>query len=108
MILFYCTPFKQKCDAARPVCGQCDRGGRSEDCEYVIGQERSTVQILEDNISRLEARIQELQNPDVAQTMPVNLHQPYVVNGTGQAKPTVTPSNARGVQDPPRQLAEAL
>jgi len=68
-----------------------------------MGQERSTVQILEDNISRLEARIQELQNPDVAQTTTVNLHQPYVANGS---KPT--PSNARGLQDPPRHVAEAL
>ncbi|KIM36232.1 hypothetical protein M413DRAFT_449285 [Hebeloma cylindrosporum] len=103
-----CRRRKMKCDAARPVCTQCERGGRSEDCEYLVGQERSTVQILEDNISRLEARIQELQNPDVAQTMPVNLHQPYVANGSGQAKAAPTSSHARAVQDPPRHVAEAL
>ena len=90
------------------MCTQCERGGRSEDCEYVVGQERSTVQILEDNISRLEARIQELQNPDVAQTTTVNLHQPYVANGTREIKPMSASSNARSVQDPPRHVAEAL
>ncbi|KAF9483268.1 hypothetical protein BDN70DRAFT_873958 [Pholiota conissans] len=83
-----CRRRKMKCDGKRPICSQCDRAGRAEDCEYTTGQERSTVQILEENISRLEARIQELQNPDVASTS-VTLHQPYV-------------------QDPPRHIAEAL
>ncbi|KAF4612992.1 hypothetical protein D9613_010762 [Agrocybe pediades] len=79
-----------KCDGNRPICGQCDRAGRAEDCEYTTGSERSTVQILEENISRLEARIQELQNPGATDTQPaaVRLHQPYT--------------------DPPRHIAEAL
>jgi hypothetical protein len=89
------------------VCGQCDRAGRADDCEYLVGHERSTVQILEDNISRLEARIQELQNPDVSQSSSVNLHQPYIANG-GQTKPLGAPSNTRAVQDLPRHVTEAL
>ncbi|KAH9474359.1 hypothetical protein JR316_0012817 [Psilocybe cubensis] len=95
-----------KCDGKRPICSQCDRAGRAEDCEYTVGQERSTVQILEENISRLEARIQELQNPAPPASSAIELHQPYGVsssdfNGIG--------SNSRYLlQDLPAHLAEAL
>ncbi|KAF8184682.1 hypothetical protein BJ912DRAFT_974338 [Pholiota molesta] len=88
------------------ICTQCDRAGRAEDCEYTTGQERSTVQILEENISRLEARIQELQNPDVASTS-VTLHQPYGAELSSRRRAPA--SNATSaVQDPPRHIAEAL
>ncbi|KAF8965744.1 hypothetical protein BDZ97DRAFT_1658530 [Flammula alnicola] len=101
-----CRRRKMRCDGQRPICSQCDRAGRAEDCEYTSGQERSTVQILEENISRLEARIQELQNPEVASTS-VTLHQPYGANLP--PNPASTASNSRSaVQDPPRHIAEAL
>lgn len=51
-----------KCDGARPVCGQCERAGREEDCEYADGG-RTRTQMLQDTISELEARIEELENP---------------------------------------------
>jgi hypothetical protein len=44
----YLFDFSQRCDGKQPICGQCDRAGRAEDCEYTIGQERSKVQILEE------------------------------------------------------------
>ena len=105
----------QKCDGKRPVCTQCDRAGRAEDCEYTIGQERSTVQILEENISRLEARIQELQNPGASDTATaaVRLHQPYTVSASASA-PRVDETSysfaesPQIIQDPPRHIAEAL
>ncbi|KDR66507.1 hypothetical protein GALMADRAFT_80849 [Galerina marginata CBS 339.88] len=102
-----CRRRKMKCDGKHPVCTQCDRAGRAEDCEYMTGQERSTVQILEDNISRLEARIQELQNPDTSASA-VRLHQPY--NGAEpSAQQASTPPQSRSpVQDPPRHVAETL
>lgn len=89
------------------MCGQCDRAGRAEDCEYTTGQERSTVQILEENISRLEARIQELQNPDVSSSAPVQLHQPYGVSPS-EERVLRTIHLRSPTQDPPRQVAEAL
>ena len=96
----------QKCDGRHPVCTQCERAGRAEDCEYTAGHERSTVQILEDNISQLEARIQELQNPNVAPTS-VTLHQPYGAEPSSSS--SLNASNMRlAVQDPPVQIAEAL
>ncbi|KAF8997582.1 hypothetical protein BDQ17DRAFT_1248425 [Cyathus striatus] len=92
-----CRRRKMRCDGARPVCGQCEHAGRPDDCEYVSGQERSRTQILEENISRLEARIQELQNPNVG-VPGVSLHQPY-----GGPSPQL-PSSL----DPPAQLVEKL
>ncbi|KAF5328359.1 hypothetical protein D9619_013286 [Psilocybe cf. subviscida] len=86
---FSCRRRKMRCDGNHPVCGQCERAGRLEDCEYTSGHEKSTVQILEENITRLEARIRELQNPEL-NNAPVTLHQPYAV------------------QDPPRNIAEPL
>ncbi|PPQ73276.1 hypothetical protein CVT24_009931 [Panaeolus cyanescens] len=95
-----CRRRKMKCDGQHPICGQCDRAGRAEDCEYLVGQERSKVQILEDNISRLEARIQELQNP-VVSAAAVSLHPPYVPPGSNSG-----PRN--NLQEPPRHVAEKI
>ncbi|CAA7263447.1 unnamed protein product [Cyclocybe aegerita] len=114
-----CRRRKMKCDGQHPICGQCERAGRAEDCEYTAGSERSTVQILEDNISRLEARIQELQNPNSANAAAVRLHQPYMggappmVPGHSQGRglPVPAPSSSfqrPTVQDPPRNVAETL
>ena len=96
----------QRCDGTHPICGQCDRASRAEDCEYVNGQQPSKVQLLEETISRLEARIQEFQNQQGApsrehhtQQAPaaatMRLHQPYGVSDSSY-------------QDPPRQIAENL
>ncbi|KAA1475082.1 hypothetical protein DENSPDRAFT_841812 [Dentipellis sp. KUC8613] len=65
-----------KCDGVRPVCGPCSRANRPDDCEYTDGQGRTRTQILEENIAHLEARIQELENPDSAQA-PIMLHNPH-------------------------------
>jgi Fungal specific transcription factor domain len=66
------------------------------------------VQILQDNIDQLEARIQELQNPrapiskefqysQTSANMALRLHQPYDSLAPGST-----------IQDPPRQVAENL
>lgn len=92
------------------MCGQCERAGRVEDCEYTSGHEKSTVQILEENITRLEARIRELQNPELTNA-PVTLHQPYGASPrplTPQVQSASTPSRPTAVQDPPRNVAEPL
>ena len=71
-----CSRIFQRCDGARPVCTQCIRGGRLDDCEYTDTQGRTRTQILEENVARLQARIQELENPEEA-SAPVLLHDPY-------------------------------
>ncbi|KII84421.1 hypothetical protein PLICRDRAFT_78790, partial [Plicaturopsis crispa FD-325 SS-3] len=71
-----CTSCRCRCDGERPVCGQCRRADRGDDCEYTDGQGRSRTQMLQENISRLELRIQELENPaEPAQAFP--LLSPY-------------------------------
>lgn len=52
------------------------RSNRSFDCEYTDAQGRSRTQLLEENISRLESRIRELENPETG-TPNVVLHNPY-------------------------------
>jgi hypothetical protein len=66
----------QRCDGVRPTCGQCTRGNRLDDCEYTDGQGRSRTSMLEEDILRLQARIQELEHPEHT-TPAVALHHPY-------------------------------
>ncbi|KAG2141400.1 uncharacterized protein EDB93DRAFT_1252543 [Suillus bovinus] len=71
-----CRRRKVKCDGTRPTCSQCVRGNRPDDCEYTDGQGRSRTNMLEQEISRLQARIQELEHPENT-TPAVALHHPY-------------------------------
>jgi hypothetical protein len=66
----------QKCDGAKPICGPCLRHPKDDACEYSDGPGRSRTKALEDQVSRLEARLQELENPE-ASTPSVKLHDPY-------------------------------
>lgn len=47
------------------MCGQCIRTNREVDCEYTDGPGPSPTQMLEDQISRLESRIRELEHPEL-------------------------------------------
>ncbi|KZP28644.1 hypothetical protein FIBSPDRAFT_927429 [Athelia psychrophila] len=71
-----CRRRKMRCDGKKPFCGPCVRSNRSFDCEYTDAQGRSRTQLLEENISRLESRIRELENPETG-TPNVVLHNPY-------------------------------
>ncbi|KAH7908226.1 hypothetical protein BJ138DRAFT_1091644 [Hygrophoropsis aurantiaca] len=71
-----CRRRKMRCDGVRPVCGQCVRGSRVDDCEYTDGQRRSRTQTLEEDIVRLRARVQELEHPE-QETPMVPLYDPY-------------------------------
>ncbi|KAI0775118.1 hypothetical protein BD413DRAFT_653678 [Trametes elegans] len=59
-----CRRRKMKCDGIRPVCGQCVRTNREVDCEYTDGPGPSPTQVLEEQITRLESRIRELEHPE--------------------------------------------
>ncbi|KAK0438779.1 hypothetical protein EV421DRAFT_939628 [Armillaria borealis] len=86
----HCRRRKMRCDGARPICGQCTRGNRSEDCQYRDSQGRTKMEILEENISRVEARIRELENPQ-EQGPPVLLSDPYSANGSSSNLEPVPP-----------------
>ncbi|KAK0493296.1 hypothetical protein EDD18DRAFT_1108087 [Armillaria luteobubalina] len=91
----HCRRRKMRCDGARPICGQCSRGNRSDDCQYKDGQGRTKMEVLEENISRVEARIRELENPQ-AQGPPVLLNNPYSIPGSSP-----NPSVSTGLVVPP-------
>ncbi|KAK7024742.1 fungal-trans domain-containing protein [Favolaschia claudopus] len=57
-----CRRRKVKCDEQRPKCGPCSRSLAFQDCEYDDAGP-SRIQMLEEQISILEARIHELENP---------------------------------------------
>ncbi|KAJ7204498.1 hypothetical protein GGX14DRAFT_647329 [Mycena pura] len=74
---FNCRRRKVKCDAKRPICSPCSQfiGGGLHDCEYT---ERGLAQsqVLQEKISIIESRIQEMEQPNQPRTS-VGLHIPY-------------------------------
>ena len=56
------------------MCTPCIEANKIDDCEYTDNQGRTRTQMLEEDIARLEARLQELEggpNPSLS------LHDPY-------------------------------
>ncbi|KAF7307568.1 hypothetical protein MIND_00551600 [Mycena indigotica] len=71
-----CRHRKMRCDGQRPVCGQCRRSAREEDCEYTDNYSRARAEVLEEDISRIQFRIHQLEHPQEAKT-DVMLLDPY-------------------------------
>ncbi|KAJ6541774.1 hypothetical protein B0H19DRAFT_1381367 [Mycena capillaripes] len=68
---------KWRCDGQKPVCGPCLRASHEDDCEYTAENlGRSRIEILEEDISRIQARIYELEHPEIARSS-VYLYHPY-------------------------------
>ncbi|KAJ7072956.1 hypothetical protein C8F01DRAFT_955703, partial [Mycena amicta] len=65
-----------KCDGVKPICGPCRKHPKDDDCEYSDGPARSRTKALEDTVSRLEARLHELEHPEET-TPSVTLYDPY-------------------------------
>lgn len=95
----YCRRRKMKCDGARPICGQCMRGDRAEDCEYAANSSYSRTQGLEDTIARMEARIRELENPDNGQGAKLVLRNPYFANEFQQLPSSDLPISSHVAQN---------
>ena len=58
----------KRCDGKKPWCGPCGTHPRDNACDYADEPELSKTTLLEDTVSRLEARLLELENhcaPDV-------------------------------------------
>ncbi|KIK03688.1 hypothetical protein K443DRAFT_5176 [Laccaria amethystina LaAM-08-1] len=72
-----CRRRKVKCDGVRPVCGPCENFYISKDCEYGVDNTRTQTEILEDQISHLEERINRRMNPVASSSRPITLHNPY-------------------------------
>ncbi|KAJ6589329.1 hypothetical protein B0H19DRAFT_921557 [Mycena capillaripes] len=96
---FSCRRRKMRCDGAKPVCGQCERALRNEDCEYTHGQKRARAEVLQESISRVESRIYELEHPHENPQPAVQLQQPYQ---SGSGRPSSSPD------EPPFDIAQRL
>ncbi|KAL1714242.1 hypothetical protein EV715DRAFT_210033 [Schizophyllum commune] len=71
-----CRQSTLKCDGRRPICAQCERHNRAEECEYAdLGP--SPARVLEQNIQALEQRLQQLQSSRSGPTTEITLHDPY-------------------------------
>lgn len=70
----------QRCDGQRPTCDQCMRSNIL-DCEYT-DEGLTASQILEQNITALEARIRQLEGDPGS----VLLHDPQTMGGTSQTR----------------------
>ncbi|KAJ7196833.1 hypothetical protein GGX14DRAFT_472931 [Mycena pura] len=56
-----CRHLKIRCDGVRPVCGPCVRVPKDDECEYADVNSRTKE--LQATIKRLQARVEELENP---------------------------------------------
>ncbi|KAH9033705.1 hypothetical protein EDB83DRAFT_2417663 [Lactarius deliciosus] len=79
------------CLNCRCMCGPCSRANRPDDCEYTDGHGRSRTQMLEETIARLEARIEELENPN-SNPGSVMLHDPRSAFFQTKQSPLLGPS----------------
>ncbi|KAK2466584.1 hypothetical protein APHAL10511_001446 [Amanita phalloides] len=105
-----CRRRKTKCDGAQPICGQCLRAKKPEDCEYTVGNEPTQNQLLEERIRVLEARIQELTSPSRANAT-VTLHQPYQASlqtSQAQSASILSSTNSDNSLEPPKDEAKHL
>ncbi|KAJ6595537.1 hypothetical protein DFH09DRAFT_1357492 [Mycena vulgaris] len=70
----HCRYRKVRCDARRPICGQCYL---ADDCEYYTENlGRFKADILEEEIRRVQNRIEQLENPIPTGSPPL-LSEPY-------------------------------
>ncbi|KAJ6500684.1 hypothetical protein C8R45DRAFT_1071233 [Mycena sanguinolenta] len=61
-----CRKRKLKCDGTRPVCTQCIKMNRDEECEYDDKKQKSRTQKLKEKLSVLEQRLRELESGSAA------------------------------------------
>ncbi|KAJ7511801.1 hypothetical protein B0H11DRAFT_1953063 [Mycena galericulata] len=116
----YCRRRKMRCDGVRPVCGQCFRTSRADECKYTDSQSRSKE---EEDISQIESRIYELEHPEKAAEGSVLLHHPYHPPqnppnlfqlsdssvGSGPPRPAQSTADTWGNgPEPPMDLVETL
>lgn len=60
----------QKCDGTRPVCNQCVKMNRDDECEYDDKKQKSRTQKLKEKLSALEQRLRELESESGGATSP--------------------------------------
>ncbi|KAF7323345.1 Zn(2)-C6 fungal-type domain-containing protein [Mycena chlorophos] len=77
---FNCRRRKMRCDGVLPVCTQCAQANRPDDCQYTFNGQTAPAQVLQENIKRVQGRINELEQRGPSPTPVVKLQQPYQQN----------------------------
>ncbi|KAH8107677.1 hypothetical protein BXZ70DRAFT_1003124 [Cristinia sonorae] len=93
-----CRKRKMRCDGSKPACQQCVRAKKADGCEYDDGKGKTRTQIMREHIIRLEARVKELESPDVT-TPPITLFDPHA------ASPYFSESSSSSSHDSPGTLS---
>ncbi|KAJ7468768.1 Zn(2)-Cys(6) binuclear cluster domain-containing protein [Mycena latifolia] len=105
---FNCRRRKRKCDGNLP-CSQCTRLDIEEDCEYIDGAKRAIAHILQEDISRLQSRIHDLENPHQPKMQrDVPLHQPYHLSDLDRASTPRPTQSWRTASEPPSDMIQQL
>ncbi|KAJ6582370.1 hypothetical protein B0H19DRAFT_527047 [Mycena capillaripes] len=106
---YNCRRRKMRCDGAQPICAQCARANRPDDCEYTYGQRRATAQILQENIKILESRISELESRPPSKRK--SLHLPYQSSASSHQRNEIQrplPFNTWSIGEPSKEVIETL
>ncbi|KAJ7082763.1 hypothetical protein C8R44DRAFT_894678 [Mycena epipterygia] len=91
-----CRRRKTKCDGDRPICGPCKKDSAAfGDCEYAENGPSSS-QMLEEQISILQARIEELEKPK-DQRLTLSILQASGSRGYPMSPAQISPSNTMGL-----------
>lgn len=78
-----CRRRKLKCDGLRPVCQQCTKMKRPDECQYDDSKRKSRTQMLREKLSALEERVRELESESGSSNYegsPSSLNSPQVSN----------------------------
>ncbi|SJL04968.1 uncharacterized protein ARMOST_08339 [Armillaria ostoyae] len=83
-----CRKRKLKCDGGRPVCRQCSKMNRVEECEYDDMTVKSRTQKLQEKLTMLETRLRELESE------PSRSSQTSSAETSPEAGPSTSPTSA--------------
>ncbi|KAJ6582571.1 hypothetical protein DFH09DRAFT_1439378, partial [Mycena vulgaris] len=91
-----CVNCRLKCDGGKPICGPCSRYSAAfGDCEYTEAGP-SNGQMLEEQISILQGRIDELEKPK-SQRLILSMPRASGSRGYLASPPQISPSNTMGL-----------
>ncbi|KAJ7445015.1 hypothetical protein B0H11DRAFT_436281 [Mycena galericulata] len=105
-----CRHLKIKCDGIRPICGQCQRVPKDDQCEYTDTMSRT--QELEHTVFRLQSRIDELQgtasSSNYVAAPPGPSGSPFSGSSAGSRSRPSSESSFLEFQEPPLGMIRML
>ncbi|KAH8100230.1 fungal-specific transcription factor domain-containing protein [Cristinia sonorae] len=87
-----CRKRKMKCDGIRPVCSQCVKANRGQECKYHDKKQISRTQLLQAKLAKLEARLRELESEEYSDGSPVpSLQDSYGSSSSSSSSSSLSP-----------------